>query len=48
MSKDWQKDLGISLFAANQLEIRDDHLTGNLICPIISREVKEANPREMG
>ena len=35
------KDLGISLFAANQLEIRDDHLTGNLIGPIISREVKE-------
>lgn len=35
------KDLGISLFAANQLEIRDDHLTGNLIDPIISREVKE-------
>ena len=36
------KDLGISLFAANQLEIKDDHLTGNLIDPIISREVKEA------
>lgn len=36
------KDLGISLFTANQLEIRDDHLTGNLIGPIISREVKEA------
>ena len=36
------KDLGISLFAANQLEIKDDHLTGNLIGPIISREVKEA------
>ena len=35
------KDLGISLVAANQLEIRDDHLTGNLIGPIISREVKE-------
>ena len=35
------KDLGISLFAANQLEIKDDHLTGNLIGPIISREVKE-------
>ena len=35
------KDLGISLFTANQLEIRDDHLTGNLIDPIISREVKE-------
>ena len=35
------KDLGISLFTANQLEIKDDHLTGNLIDPIISREVKE-------
>ena len=35
------KDLGISLFTANQLEIIDDHLTGNLIGPIISREVKE-------
>lgn len=35
------KDLGISLFAANQLEIRDGHLTGNLIGPIISREVKK-------
>ena len=36
------KDLGISFFTANQLEIRDGHLTGNLIDPIISREVKEA------
>ena len=36
------KDLGISLFTANQLEIKDDHLTGKLIGPIISREVKEA------
>ena len=35
------KDLGVSLYTANQLEIRDDHLTGNLIGPIISREVKE-------
>lgn len=35
------KDLGISLFAANQLEIRDGHLTGALIGPLISREVKE-------
>ena len=36
------KNLGISLYTANQLEIKDDHLTGNLIGPIISREVKEA------
>ena len=36
------KDLGISLYIANQLEIKNDHLTGNLIGPIISREVKEA------
>jgi len=36
------KDLGISLFAANQLEIRDGHLTGNLIGPLINREVKES------
>ena len=35
------KDLGISLCTANQVEIRDGHLTGNLIGPIISREVKE-------
>ena len=35
------KDLGISLYTANQLEIKDDHLTGNIIGPIISREVKE-------
>ena len=36
------KDLGISLYTANQLEVKDDHLTGNLIGTIISREVKEA------
>ena len=36
------KDLGISLCTANQLEIKDGHLTGNLIDPVISREVKEA------
>ena len=35
------KDLGISLFAANQLEIKDRQLTGKLIGPIISREAKE-------
>ena len=36
------KQLGITLFTANQLEIRDGHLTGNLIGPVISREAKEA------
>lgn len=35
------KDLKISLYTANQLEIRDDYLTGNLVGPVISREVKE-------
>ena len=35
------KDLGISLYTANQLETRDGYLTGNLIGHIISREVKE-------
>ena len=35
------KDLGISLFVANQLEIRDGCLTGNLVGQVISREVKE-------
>lgn len=35
------KDLGISLFAANQLEIIDGCLTGNLVGQVISREVKE-------
>lgn len=35
------KDLKISLYTANQLEIRDGHLTGNLVGQVISREVKE-------
>lgn len=35
------KDLGISLYTANQLEIRDGYLTGNLVGQVISREVKE-------
>ena len=35
------KDLGISLFAANQLEIKVGNLTGNLFGPVITREVKE-------
>lgn len=35
------KEFGIPLFVANQLEISDGHLTGNLIGPVISREVKE-------
>lgn len=36
------KDLKISLYTANQLEIRDGYLTGNIKGPVISREVKEA------
>ena len=36
------KKLGLSLYAANQLEIEDGHLTGNIIGPVISREVKKA------
>lgn len=35
------KDLKISLYTANQLEIRDGCLTGNLVGQVISREVKE-------
>ena len=35
------KEFGIPLFVANQLEISDGHLTGNLIGPVISREVKK-------
>lgn len=35
------KEFGIPLFVANQLEISDGYLTGNLISPIISSEVKE-------
>lgn len=35
------KDLKISLYTANQLEIRDGYLTGNLVGQVISREVKE-------
>ena len=35
------KDLKISLYTANQLEIRDGYLTGNLVGPVITREVKE-------
>jgi len=35
------KDLGLSLFAANQLEIKVGNLTGNLFGPVITREVKE-------
>ena len=31
------KEFGIPLFVANQLEISDGHLTGNLIGPVISR-----------
>lgn len=35
------KDLKISLYTANQLKIRDGYLTGNLVGPVITREVKE-------
>lgn len=35
------KDLKITLYTANQLEIRDGYLTGNLVGQVISREVKE-------
>ena len=35
-------DLGIRLFTANQLEIRDGYLTGNIKGPVISKEVKES------
>ena len=35
------KDLGISLVAANQLEIKDGHLTGKLFGSVITRGVKE-------
>ena len=35
------KDLGISLVAANQIEIKDGHLTGNLFGSVITRGVKE-------
>ena len=35
------KDLGISLFAANQLEIKDGQLTGKLFGSDITRDVKE-------
>ena len=36
------KSLGIAYFSANQLEIKDDHLTGKLVGHIISPEVKQA------
>ena len=35
------KSLGIAYFSANQLEIKDDHLTGKLVGQIISSEVKK-------
>ena len=35
------KDLGISLYTANQLEIKDGQLTGKLFGSVITREVKE-------
>ena len=35
------KNLGIAYFSANQLEVKDDHLTGKLVGQIISPEVKK-------
>ena len=35
------KILGIAYFSANQLEVKDDHLTGKLVGQIISPEVKK-------
>ena len=35
------KSLGIAYFSANQLEIKDDYLTGKLVGQIISSEVKK-------
>lgn len=35
------KTLGIAYFSANQLEVKDDHLTGKLVGQIISPEVKK-------
>ena len=36
------KSLGIAYFSANQLEVKDGHLTGKLVGQIISPEVKQA------
>ena len=36
------KSLDIAYFSANQLEVKDDHLTGKLVGHIISPEVKQA------
>ena len=35
------KSLGIAYFSANQLEVKDDHLTGKLVGQIINPEVKK-------
>ena len=35
------KSLGIAYFSANQLEVKDDHLTGKLVGQIISPQVKK-------
>lgn len=35
------KSLGIAHFSANQLEVKDDHLTGKLVGQIISPELKK-------
>ena len=36
------KSLGIAYFSANQLEVKDGHLTGKLVGQIISPQVKQA------
>ena len=36
------KSLGISYFSANQLEVRDDFLTGRLVGEIVTAQVKQA------
>ena len=35
------KSLGITYFSANQLEVKDDHLTGKLVGQIISPQIKK-------
>lgn len=41
------KSLGIAYFSANQLEVKDGHLTGKLVGQIIGPEVKKRDSRTM-